>query len=164
MKRLLCLLLTLLILSCQLAYCETEEPEVLSFEPSITNSFDLSASEWFEDSYMRALLTILLYAEFPFAEELNVNSVDILMDTSFVAKSTVLLNTAYTLPDDGKVLNIVYTPIKGEADCFVMDIGATGDTLDLIVETALEGSSEAVYKNDLETMFEVAYKLSDALA
>lgn len=160
----LCLVLAMLTVGCMAGLCEeatasAEETKAIAFEPTITNGFDYSASEWFSSGFNRAMLAVILSLDL-----CNIVDKDVidfgpaLTESSFVAKDGLILVVYYHGTQDD--LYITYMPLTGQATYQITD-----KSEDYVVQYALETVvDDGCYKNDFEDLMNVVALLKDATA
>jgi len=156
----LCLVLAMLTVGCMAGLCEEttaseEDDEVISFEPTFTNTFDYSAQEWFSSSLNRALLTMMLGADLiQVLDEETFILGPSLANTTFVAKDSVKLIVYFHAEQND--LMVFYTPVLGEAGYAYMEKSS-----DIVIQGALETAMDGgCYENNLEDILAISKVLA----
>lgn len=164
----LVLVLTLLVGCCAVGYCEepaaaeteteTEsDSQLMTITPTIANSFEYSADEWFSTSLNRALLTVLLSLNLNGeVDENDVSLTDALINnTSFVGLSDTTLTVLYQ-GTEADLLVFYYPELE------VCHFSLTTHGSDALTKTALETiCPDGCYENELDDIATVIGLLAE---
>lgn len=153
MKRMISIVLIAIVLCFSVCYADGE----FTFEPTLTESFEYSATQWFDSSLNRAMLTWLLLLDYGLAVNDSSKNIDFAHDT-YVAKDDTMLGVAGRC-QNGKSILILYAPSGNFAMAQEFD-GASNT----VTEAALEKTFGSNYHmNSYSDMNTVAEIIGDAL-
>ena len=164
MKRLICILLTLVLLAAMIPAFGENSSNAKEFDASFCNLLDLSITEWFATSYTRAMFTVLVMLDL-------MNSVDDFYETELSDGAWINKGTAVAKYGDyilhlylnGTVSDIIvsYIPITGHGEYYTFahsEYGSLGfDTVfgSLLLEDTV------YYENNLSDLVEVTNDISE---
>ena len=165
MKKLICVALALVLaFSAVGALAETTS----TFDPTLSNILELSASDWMSSSYSRALLTVLLVLDLGNSGLLTQSRMD--MITTTLANSSGFSYVGYVdnmleiIIFDGRYVSlIVYMPSIGYANFTLLDddAGNTYSSTESLVKVLLGQLCSEYYKNDVNDIGTAASDLME---
>ena len=124
MKKVLCLLLTVLLLSNSAAFAtdtSDSDSSYIEFNPSITNQIENSQSEWLGSSVNRAILTwALCFDLFPSHQEMTIDSLGTVFN-SYVGSYELGIIVMIPLEEENAWVSILYIPLLGTASYMIID-------------------------------------------
>lgn len=140
------------------AFAESDDPDVKSFEPTLTSGImgdDVTAAEIMESATNRAAVTVLLWMDLLMNTEEDFTP--LLMETSYVGQEGIFIHL-YIHGEDGDLL-MTYVPTQREVSYIIME--QTSDRI--IGETLREFCTDGVYENDTDELAEVVAAVRRAL-
>ena len=149
MKKALSLLLVLVLFSSFSAFAELDDG--IQFTPTLTNAFDLSSKEWFDDAGHRATLTIMLSIDLQILPDDIIDPNDWIARTTYVGKSgTTLL--VFTRTDD-HIVYMLYFPSLDTAKYYEVGFDMSASFADMVLMQIIsETCEDGYYKNDPQTL------------
>ena len=135
------------------------ESNVVEMNPTVTNIIQKTADSWIDTSESRALLTVLLAADYLME---NPNGIKpSIVDTSWVGKSGFMLVVVLYSQERGKLITIMYNPTIEQA---YYDILSSGVLNDAAIERVIGKTCEdGFYVNDFEDLRYAANQLNEIL-
>ena len=162
MKKLIaCLLLCCILITSALA---VESTLNIEFDAKLTNNTNLTAREWFSDSYMRASLTVMLFAELATQSDTSFNAAAALSNSTFVGREgSALVVFGYT---DGKILSVFYVPQTGSASYGIIELGDESDSMmEFFIDTFMKSyCTDGIYKNSTSDIMDVLELMKSAFS
>lgn len=158
MKKTLCLILVLLMVPGFLFAALGESSDGVTFEPTLTNVLDKSATEWMSTSINRAWATVLLSLDVMRVLDDEGLTPDLSQASYVGRKGLDLALIMHT--QSGKGLLIIYRPSSGEAMYNTLD-SAQDSAIDIAISTVCTDGS---YKNSLEDILTVATELQSLIS
>lgn len=130
----------------------------ISFDASLADGMDYTASEWFSSSINRAALTICLMAG-AMSVEKNFDFTKMILNGSYVGKNGISLFVVGR--DDNRYIIMQYIPMTHSAS-YLTD---TADYLnDSVLRLALEQyAKDGCYKNDVEDIYQILKLFEEAI-
>ena len=156
MKRILCLVLTLIM---ALSVAATAMAEGVSFTPELCSALDMGVSEWYASEQTRALLTVLLLLDAQNAQSetgMRFDSDDIDWTHTYLGKIDATLFACVGL-ENNQFLLIGFAPA---IDTALIEI-KEATNLELVIEGAMEATCESYYQNSTDTLLVVMETLQE---
>ena len=167
MKKLICVFLALLMMFS--AFGALAEADVMPFEATLCEVMDLSADEWMQTEYSRAMLTVLLI--------LDLGNSDLLTQAEMEAITSTLANSngfnyigavdefIVVIIYDGNCLHmLLFIPGTNVANYTLLDAEPGSKSFsELLVQSFLDDNVTTYYKNSPDSIAEAASTLAEIM-